>query len=232
MLKSQVQIGGRYTAKVSNQLTVVKIDSVSRYGGWNAINENTKRKVHIKSAQKLRGPADPIVKPVTNGNGERMMTPNQRDLIEKLLDERIVGDEWVTRYQSASLAGTVTLGAADTFIKHMLRSPKRDGNTVHSAPAVDQVKLTTERIAAIGRDAGNDMVTESFESPNIVANTVEAMVADIAGDAAGDMSTFELNTYAIAYLEGVMNGAMKELDYLKKHFNAPVAKNTGRKRQR
>lgn len=55
MKKDQVQIGGTYVAKVSGQLARVRIDAESRFGGWDATNVSTHRKVRIKSAQRLRG---------------------------------------------------------------------------------------------------------------------------------------------------------------------------------
>jgi len=54
MKKDQVQIGGTYVAKVSGQLARVRIDAESRFGGWDATNVSTRRKVRIKSAQRLR----------------------------------------------------------------------------------------------------------------------------------------------------------------------------------
>lgn len=54
MKKDQVQIGGTYVAKVSGQLARVRIDAASRFGGWDATNVSTHRKVRIKSAQRLR----------------------------------------------------------------------------------------------------------------------------------------------------------------------------------
>jgi hypothetical protein len=55
MQKSEVTIGGTYTAKVTNKVVQVRIDAVSRYGGWDATNLVTNKKVRIKSAQRLRG---------------------------------------------------------------------------------------------------------------------------------------------------------------------------------
>ena len=54
MKKTQVKIGGRYIAKVNNMLTVVRIVDENRYGGWNAVNEQTGRQIHVRSAQRLR----------------------------------------------------------------------------------------------------------------------------------------------------------------------------------
>lgn len=55
MQKSDVKIGGTYVAKVTNRIVHVRIDAVSRYGGWDATNLATNKKVRIKSAQRLRG---------------------------------------------------------------------------------------------------------------------------------------------------------------------------------
>ena len=54
MLKRDVVVGKKYIAKISNKLTVVRIDRESPYGGWNATNTVTGREVRIRSAGKLR----------------------------------------------------------------------------------------------------------------------------------------------------------------------------------
>jgi hypothetical protein len=59
MKKDQVQIGGTYVAKVSGQLARVRIDAESRFRGWDATNVSTRRKVRIKSAQRLRREVPP-----------------------------------------------------------------------------------------------------------------------------------------------------------------------------
>jgi hypothetical protein len=54
MKKNDVQIGDHYIAKVSGKLTTVRILGTSPYGGWDAINIETRRPVAIKSAARLR----------------------------------------------------------------------------------------------------------------------------------------------------------------------------------
>jgi HB1, ASXL, restriction endonuclease HTH domain len=54
MKKNEVTIGGVYTAKVTNKLVQVRIDAESRYGGWDATNLATGKKVRIKSPARLR----------------------------------------------------------------------------------------------------------------------------------------------------------------------------------
>ena len=59
MKKNEVKVGGRYSAKVSDKVVVVRIDGENPHGGWDATNEATGKKVRIKSAQRLRGEAKP-----------------------------------------------------------------------------------------------------------------------------------------------------------------------------
>jgi len=56
MKKNEVKIGGEYVAKVSGDKVIVKIDSESRFGGWNATNTYTGRSVRIKTAARLSKP--------------------------------------------------------------------------------------------------------------------------------------------------------------------------------
>ncbi|GMU38252.1 MAG: hypothetical protein KJ057_09710 [Phycisphaerae bacterium] len=57
MKKNEVHLGETYIAKVSGNLVPVRIDADNPHGGWHATNTETGRKVHIKSAQRLRRPA-------------------------------------------------------------------------------------------------------------------------------------------------------------------------------
>jgi len=54
MKKHEVKVGGRYVAKVSDKLTLVRIDRENPRGGWDATNEKTGKAVRVKSAQRLR----------------------------------------------------------------------------------------------------------------------------------------------------------------------------------
>ena len=54
MKKNEVKIGRVYTAKVTNKVVQVRIDAESRFGGWDATNLATGKKVRIQSAQRLR----------------------------------------------------------------------------------------------------------------------------------------------------------------------------------
>jgi hypothetical protein len=54
MKKKDVKLHSTYRAKISNELTVVRIEEERPYGGWFATNIKTGRRVVIKSAAKLR----------------------------------------------------------------------------------------------------------------------------------------------------------------------------------
>lgn len=56
MKKNAVHLGEAYIAKVSGNLVQVRINAENPYGGWDATNTETGRKVRIKSAQRLRRP--------------------------------------------------------------------------------------------------------------------------------------------------------------------------------
>lgn len=54
MKKADVEIGGRYVAKVSGNMVAVRIDRESPYGAWDATNLTTGRAVRIRTAARLR----------------------------------------------------------------------------------------------------------------------------------------------------------------------------------
>lgn len=58
MKKDEVKIGHCYLAKVSDRIVTVRIDSTNSHSGWNATNTATGKRIHIKSAQRLRGRAE------------------------------------------------------------------------------------------------------------------------------------------------------------------------------
>jgi len=58
MKKRDIEIGNTYIAKVSGVLAKVRITGESPYGGWHGKNLATGREVRIRSAARLRRPAD------------------------------------------------------------------------------------------------------------------------------------------------------------------------------
>ena len=58
MKKSEIEGGTTYIAKVSGVLAKVRITGESPYGGWRGKNLATGREVRIRSAARLRRPAN------------------------------------------------------------------------------------------------------------------------------------------------------------------------------
>jgi hypothetical protein len=58
MKKNEIKIGHTYSAKVSDRIVTVRIDSTNSHGGWNATNTATGKRIRIKSAQRLRRAVD------------------------------------------------------------------------------------------------------------------------------------------------------------------------------
>jgi len=58
MKRQDVQIGSTYIAKVSGVLAKVRITAESPYGGWRGKNLATGREIRIRSAARLRRPAN------------------------------------------------------------------------------------------------------------------------------------------------------------------------------
>ena len=58
MKRQDVQIGSSYIVKVSGVLAKVRITDESPYGGWVGRNLATGREVRIRSAARLRRPAN------------------------------------------------------------------------------------------------------------------------------------------------------------------------------
>jgi len=67
MLKREVEIGCEYVAKVSGKIAVVRILRQSPYGGWEAVNRQTGRAVRIRTAARLRRPANQKVAAMRKG---------------------------------------------------------------------------------------------------------------------------------------------------------------------
>lgn len=53
MKKQDIVIGGTYSANVSGNVVLVLIDAESPYGGWDATNLATGRRIRIKTAGRL-----------------------------------------------------------------------------------------------------------------------------------------------------------------------------------
>jgi hypothetical protein len=54
MQKKDIIIGGKYLAKVSGKIVIVKVISESRLGGYNVINLTTGRSIRVRTGARLR----------------------------------------------------------------------------------------------------------------------------------------------------------------------------------
>ena len=55
MKAREIEINGRYYAKVSMRRVVIRITGKHPAGGWQAVNEATGRPIRIKTAARLHG---------------------------------------------------------------------------------------------------------------------------------------------------------------------------------
>ena len=79
MKKSEINIGGIYVAKVTGKLARIRIDRENARGGWDATNLETKRRVRIKSARRLRHEVDPHHDAVTDPKDDGHHDESGRD---------------------------------------------------------------------------------------------------------------------------------------------------------
>lgn len=75
MKKDQIKLGASYSAKVSDKLVTVRIDGENSHGGWDATNLTTNKKVRIKSAQRLRAPANTSTPTAATSATKKAATP-------------------------------------------------------------------------------------------------------------------------------------------------------------
>lgn len=98
MKKTDVEIGGRYHAKVSGKIVVVRIDRESPYGGWDATNLATERQVRIKTAARLR--------PVPQNAALALVA--RIDEAQEKAEALGLGKQWKTAYQEARKTMRIT----------------------------------------------------------------------------------------------------------------------------
>src|SRR5450432_2012532 len=120
MKKNEVKIGGTYLAKVSDRVVPVRLDRENHRGGWDATNLMTDKKVHIKSAQRLRCPA--------NRGGSAKETPEVQDDVEE------TGTEIPETTESIE---TPDMTEDDV-------APASDVESVSEAPTMDEEATTAE----------------------------------------------------------------------------------------
>lgn len=97
MKKADIKIGSVYRAKVSDKLTDVRIDAENAGGGWDATNLATKKKVRIKSAQRLRAPS------MTGAEAKAVAAADQENA--RVREERKTSDDGQTSSERAMNRG-------------------------------------------------------------------------------------------------------------------------------
>jgi len=82
MKRKDIKIGKHYTVKVGDKLTVVRIDSVNVHGGWDATSATTSRRIHLKTARRLRVAVRPATHPLLGKEiGGRHWEPELTDAV-------------------------------------------------------------------------------------------------------------------------------------------------------
>lgn len=61
MRNKDVEVGRCYHAKVSGRRAIVSVDAVHPWGGWVGTNQQTGRKVKIKSGRRLHRPVTGVL---------------------------------------------------------------------------------------------------------------------------------------------------------------------------
>ena len=132
MKKNEVVIGGRYLAKVSGRVVPVRITGESPYGGWDAVSEETRRAVRIKSPQRLRRPADAATREAIAGKETDMSKARKV----------VLGHVY-----SVALGGSYLPVRADSGLGH-----GRYEGTVFQPGGKDQIiKFSTDRVRGDGQ---------------------------------------------------------------------------------
>jgi len=121
MKKNDVKVGETYRVKVSGNVADVRITGVNPHGGWDGVNVATKRKVRIKSPQRLRGksPARPGGKRVVTKAEYEAEAKREAD-IAKAVDAVETGDltKGVTVPTGAKKAKKATQDAKPATKRH------------------------------------------------------------------------------------------------------------------
>jgi len=117
MKKHEVKVGGQYLAKVSGKVVAVHIDGENPHGGWDATNVQTKKKVRIKSAQRLR-------REVHKSKSLALAIPSQAGAAQEAAPTADVGP---TAKLDAKVAPEAKGGKTVTVAKRKAEKPKRKG---------------------------------------------------------------------------------------------------------
>jgi hypothetical protein len=122
MKKSEVKVGRCYAAKVSGRMATVRIDADNPNGGWDATNLTTRKKVRIRSAQRLRHETRPPGK-----SGAELKAIHAADQENARLDEqRAASADGQTASERAMAESAPRAKKAKKATKEAKAAPKRD----------------------------------------------------------------------------------------------------------
>ena len=138
MKKNEVVIGGRYLAKVSGRVVPVRITGQSPYGGWDAVSEETRRAVRIKSPQRLRRPADLPCRQA--GAATREAIAGEETDMSKA--RKVV----LGRVYSVALGGSYLPVRADKELGH----GRYEGTVLRPGGKEETIKFSTDRVRGDG----------------------------------------------------------------------------------
>jgi hypothetical protein len=164
MKKSDVKIGSVYTAKVSDKLVEVRIEAESRHGGWQATNLATKKKIHIKSAQRLRSE-------VADRNRAKAVTAAKQENA-RLRDERAKSPDGQTASERAMA------DSPKRYDPNKCATPRCKGEpalTHLGKPLCQKCWVRQCETESEGARAANDVADATPASDDGIAATVDAV---------------------------------------------------------
>ncbi|MEX0654859.1 MAG: winged helix-turn-helix domain-containing protein [Phycisphaeraceae bacterium] len=160
MKKDDVKIGETYRAKVTDKVVPVRIDAEHPSGGWQATNLVTSKKVRIKSAQRLRGPASTADRAKTKKPAKKKLSAAELKARHKadqenarLRDERKASPDGMTKSERA-----MTQSATDAKPATPEAKPRRK----RSGPSLIDAAITVLRDAE-GPLTCSQMIEAIFE---------------------------------------------------------------------
>jgi flagellar biosynthesis GTPase FlhF len=150
MKNEDVNIGQTYSAKITDKVVPVRIDAEHKSGGWHGTNMTTNRKVHIKSARKLRGKADAAAsadKPAKPKPARKKLTAAERKEVQAKARAKQTTDAEPAEAKPAkqttktkAAAGDKKMSLIDAAIE-VLRKAKQPMNCKEMVNAVFEAKL-------------------------------------------------------------------------------------------
>lgn len=158
MKKDDVKIGETYKAKVTDKVVPVRIDAEHPSGGWQATNLVTNKKVRIKSAQRLRGPA-------TTADRATTKKPAKKKLSAAELKARHKADQENARLRDERSASPDGMTASERAMSESAKDAKQAN-----------ARTTKKREGLSCLDAAAKVLAEAGEPMNTKA-MVEAMMA-------------------------------------------------------